>query len=163
MSNTTERLQSIEQELKNILEARVSELMQSMRQAETLTRRIVSAEAEIAQSRQLRENLEGEIERLRGDVAAMRARVDEIRQANGELWAERDRLRDDLKSAEGEVESAKRELDEGRQRVQELTGQRDALQDETGTMRKKVTALQETSLSSELGGIGAEPRQASDK
>ena len=57
MSNTNNRLQAIEQELKSILESRVNELMSSMRQAETLTRRIVAAETEISQSRQLRENL----------------------------------------------------------------------------------------------------------
>jgi len=171
MGNTNDRLQAIEGELKNILESRVNELMSSMRQAETLTRRIVAAETEISQSRQLRENLETEIERVRGDVNAMRARVDEIRQANGELWTQRDKLREELRAAEAEVAAAEKEVTETRSSVAVLNKQHDTLKAETSNMQVKVKALEETvnrmrelreqlrssigSLSNELGSSGS--------
>ena len=171
MSTTSNRLEAIEQELKSILEDRVNELMSSMRQTETLTRRIIVAETEITQSRQVREDLEAENDRIRGDITAMRARVDEIRSTNGDLVTERDKLRKELESAEAEANAMQQETDSVRSRIAELSTQRDALQSETADMQMKVQNLEEMvdrmrelreqlrtsigSLSSELGSSGS--------
>ena len=143
MSNTTDRLQTIEAELKSILEGRITELMTAMRESEGTTRKIIAAEMEIAQSRQLREGLDLEMERLQSDVTATRARVDDIRQTHGTLWSDRDNLREQLSTVELEVESAEREIKNSRSRLELLTEKRDNLSTENQALQVELTAIEE--------------------
>ncbi len=142
-TNTTERLQAIEVELRSILQERITELMQVTRGAEEATRRIVSAEMEISQNRQLRENLESEIERVRGDVTALRGRVDEARSAHQSLFAERDQIRRSIESIERDAILARREIEVSRNRMARLRDERETLQQETLSFQNKLTTLEE--------------------
>jgi len=143
MSNTTDRLQAIEAELKSILDQRISELMAAMRESESTTRKIIAAEMEITQSRQLREGLEVEMERLQSDVTATRARVDDIRQTHSTLWADRDSLREQLHTVELEVESSEREIKNSRSRLELLTEKRDKLSTENQDLQVELAAIEE--------------------
>jgi len=141
---TSDRLSAIEGELRSILEERLSELMTSVRDTEATSRRIVQAEMELAQNRSIRENLEGEIERLRGDVGALRTRVDEARGAHTNLWEERDNLREELQAVEREAREARREVEEARGRIETLSDEREHLRKDTGHLANKLTALEQT-------------------
>jgi chromosome segregation ATPase len=142
-TETSERLQAIEGELNSILEARISELMASVRETETTSRKIVQAEMELSTNRSVRENLEGEIEHLRGDVAALRTRVDEARGAHTNLWEERDNLREELQAVEREAREARREVEAARSRMSVLNDERDHLRNESGHLQGKLNALEQ--------------------
>ena len=71
----TERLDAIRVELGTILEAKVSELMITMRQSEELTRRILASELEASRAKNLREDLETQTEAVQ-DLGLDRYRTD---------------------------------------------------------------------------------------
>ena len=82
---STDRLESIRAELAEILEARVSELMTTMRESEELTRRILASELEAARAKQLREDLDAQTEAIQGDLDALHQRAEQVRESH-RVW-----------------------------------------------------------------------------
>ena len=100
---STDRLESIRAELAEILEARVSELMTTMRESEELTRRILASELEAARAKQLREDLDAQTEAIQGDLDALHQRAEQVRESHRAALKERDETRDELQEvASGE-------------------------------------------------------------
>lgn len=140
---STERLEAIQSELTGILEERLEQLRQSISETEELTQKIVTAELEIARSRQQREGLDDELARIEDDKAALRARADEVRARYDGRINERDELRDELRMVEEENEKAQTDLDLLRKDLRDGEGVHERLQSEHKQLQDQYTALQQ--------------------
>jgi chromosome segregation ATPase len=143
MSDSTERLNKISAELASILEARVQELATSMRDAERVTRQIISTEVEIARARSTKETLGTESDGLDKELAALRKEADVVRGRHGALVEERNRLRDTVAQRERDVRDAESEVQSARKRLGSLDEEAEALRRETADLRTKLGALEE--------------------
>lgn len=140
---TTDRLLSIQTELQQILEARLSALAQAMRQSESVTRRIVAAELEIERHRGTAEQLDAETASLQAEVEGARERTASVRERHGALVAERDRHRAEVNRIEAEVRDADAEVEGTRQRVEALEHEAEALRSENASLKTKLKTLEE--------------------
>ena len=126
------RLDEIRVELGEILESRVSELMNSMRESEEFTRRILATELEMARARQLREDLDNEAQRVQQDLDALRARAEEVRADHSDSVVQREGVREEIRVMERDVEEARNEVRTARIKLRDLEKEGDSLrQDET--------------------------------
>jgi len=141
--DTTSRLEAIQRDLAAILEARLSELNQSMKNTELLTRRIVSAEIEIERLTAGRSQLEGDLGALEDEVRAARSRSEEIRGAHGQLSAARDSARAEVLRLEREVQEIDAETEQSRARTRELEGTAENLRRENAGLKIKLKTLEE--------------------
>ena len=144
MSNaSTERLDAIRVELSDILEARVSELMTTMRESEELTRRILASELEAARAKQLREDLEGQTEAIQQDLDALHAQAEQVRETHRNAIKERDDTRDELHRMEREIEEAHKEVQKNRLSMRSLEKEGDSLGQENMELKIKLRALED--------------------
>lgn len=137
----TERLDAIRVELSTILEAKVSELMTTMRQSEELTRRILASELEASRAKNLREDLETQTEAVQQDLDALHASAEQVRETHRNSIKERDDTRDELHRMEMEIETAHKEVQNNRLKVRELGKEGDSLSQENMELKIKLRAL----------------------
>ena len=137
----TERLDAIRVELSTILEAKVSELMTTMRQSEELTRRILASELEASRAKNLREDLETQTEAVQQDLDALHASAEQVRETHRTSIKERDDTRDELHRMEMEIETAHKEVQNNRLKVRELEKEGDSLSQENMELKIKLRAL----------------------
>ncbi|NOY26966.1 MAG: hypothetical protein GXP62_13940, partial [Oligoflexia bacterium] len=130
-------------ELQQILEARLAELTQVMRQSESVTRRVVSAELEIARHRGTAQQLDSETASLQAEVDAALAYTAQVRDRHTVLTAERARHRAEIERLEAEVGSADAELAAGRAQVDALEAQANALRSENASLKTKLKTLEQ--------------------
>ena len=140
---SAERLQEIQAELSSILEARLAELTASLRDTESITRRIISAEFDIERHRATAERLEDEMGTLQTEVDTARARSEEVRKRHAALLSEREEFRAELDRLEREVRSADAEAEETRQRVTSLEADAETLRAENTSLKTKLKTLEE--------------------
>ena len=138
-----DRLQSIQDELNAILQERISELQTAMTSAEELARQIVASELEAARVRQVREELDGRIAGVHGDLDALKAQADEIRAAHQAGSKERDELREELGRLERETEEAEREVQRARIHSRKLEKESDSLRQENVELKLKLRTLED--------------------
>jgi|GEM_PF-2156003 len=143
MGADTDRLQSIQEELNNILQERIAELQGAMSSAEETARQIVASELEAARVRQVREELDGRISGVQGDLDALKAQADEVRGAHGRAVTERDEIRQELKRLERETEEAEREVQTARIRTRKLEKESDSLRQENVELKLKLRTLED--------------------
>ena len=141
--DTTSRLEAIQRDLAAILEARLTELSQAMKNTELLTRRIVTAEIEIDRLGSSRSQLEGDLGALEDELRATRARSEEIRGAHGQLSAARDSARAEVLRLEREVQDIDAETEQSRTRVRELEASSENLRRENAGLKIKLKTLEE--------------------
>lgn len=139
---STDRLEAIRSELNGILEDRLAELRSALDQVEETTRRIVSAELEIARARQLGESLEEQAERIAEDAAALRVRGEEARARYDARVKERDEVRDEVKLIEEETAELQSKIEELRGELRAGEAQHERLSQEHQQLQGKFTALQ---------------------
>ena len=137
------RLDEIRVELGEILESRVSELMNSMRESEEFTRRILATELEMARARQLREDLDNEAQRVQNDLDALRARAEEVRAEHGESVVQREGVREEIREMERDVEEARNEVRTARIKLRDLEKEGDSLRQENVELKIKFRTLEE--------------------
>jgi chromosome segregation ATPase len=137
----TERLDAIRVELGTILEAKVSELMITMRQSEELTRRILASELEASRAKNLREDLETQTEAVQQDLDALHASAEQVRETHRTSIKERDEIRDELRRMKLEIETAHKEVQNNRLKVRELEKEGDSLRQENMDLKIKLRAL----------------------
>ena len=140
---TGKRLLSIQQELASILEARLAELTEAMKQTELVTRRIVAAEVELDRHTGTRTQLAAELAGLEQDTQDARARADEIRGAHGVRLRERDVARGELERLEREVREVDAEVEQNRQRARDLEATSETLRRENAALKTRLKTLEE--------------------
>lgn len=140
---TADRLQSIQSELQQILEARLADLTGVMRESESVTRRIVSAELEIERHRGTAEQLGAETESLQAQVDSARDHTAQVRERHGALLAERDHHRAEVERLEAEVRGADGEVESTRAQVEALENEAEALRSENASLKTKLKTLEE--------------------
>jgi chromosome segregation ATPase len=144
MSDTTsQRLQAIQTELAKILEARLNELSDAMKQTEATTRRILAAEIEIERHAASREQFERDLLGVEAEAKAARAQAEEGRTQHGNLLRERDRLRAEVQRIEREVRDADAEIEQNRKRSRELESTSETLRRENTALKVKLKTLEE--------------------
>ena len=141
-TETNGRLDEIRVELGQILEARVSDLMTSVRESEEFTRRILAAELEMARARQLREDLDGEVKRVQQDLDALRARAEEVRSEHTDGLADRQVVREEIRDMERDVEEARTEVRASRIKLRDME-EGDSLRQENVELKIKLRTLEE--------------------
>lgn len=141
--DTSNRLQAIQRELAAILEARLAELTENMKQTEQLSRRILAAEIELERHAASRVHLEGELGALDGEVKEARTRADEIRTQHAQLSQERDAARTELQRLEREVRDIDAEVEQSRQRARELETTAETLRRENADKKVRLKTLEE--------------------
>ena len=141
--DTTNRLQHVQAELAEILEARLSELTSAMKQTEALTRRIVSAEVELERHGSSTGALEAEIMSLDAELNSARARAAEVRSQHGALTGERERLRAEIQRLEREMREVDAEVEQSRKRAKDLESTSESLLSENNTLKAKTRTLEE--------------------
>jgi chromosome segregation ATPase len=137
----TERLDAIRVELSTILEAKVSELMTTMRQSEELTRRILASELEASRAKNLREDLEAQTEAVQQDLDALHASAEQVQETHRNGTKERDDTRDELSRMEIEIKTAHKEVQDNRLKVRALEKEGDSLSQENMELKIKLRAL----------------------
>ncbi len=142
-TETNGRLDEIRVELGQILEARVSDLMTSVRESEEFTRRILAAELEMARARQLREDLDGEVKRVQQDLDALRARAEEVRSEHTDGLADRQVVREEIRDMERDVEEARTEVRASRIKLRDMEKEGDSLRQENVELKIKLRTLEE--------------------
>lgn len=140
---TVDRLEKLQAELQQVLEDRLAELSQAIRQSEGVARRIVSAELEIDRHRGTTTQLESEISSLEEQLAAARTRADEVRSRHETLRAERERYRAEVERLHSAVEAADGEVAEARASVEALETEAETLRNENATLKTKLKTLEE--------------------
>jgi chromosome segregation ATPase len=138
---STERLDAIRVELGTILEAKVSELMTTMRQSEELTRRILASELEASRAKNLREDLETQTEAVQQDLDALHAGAEQVREQHRTTLKERDDTQDELHRMRLEIENSHKEVQDNRLKVRELEKEGDSLSQENLELKIKLRAL----------------------
>lgn len=143
MAADAARITELTDDLKAILEARLTELAAAMKGAESATRQIVAAELEIGRYRQLQESLGAEAVEVKREMAALKARADEARSSHGGLIGERDALRAEVARLEGAAREGGGELERLRVRAQALESETEAGAAENEALRAKIKKLEE--------------------
>ena len=143
---TSDRLQAIQGELQQILEARLGELAQTLRGSEQVTRRIVSAEIEIERHRATAQQLEAETAGLSAELEEARALMAGGREAYDMAVAERDRHRAKVGSVEASVRELRAEVESTRQQAEALDRESEILRSENATLKNKLATLEENVL-----------------
>lgn len=141
--DTTRRLQQIQAELANILEARLQELTDATRQTDALTRRLVAAEVELERHGASTGALEAEIVSMDAELGSTRGRMQELRSQHAALVSERDRMRADVQRLEREMRDLDAEVEQARKRSKELESTSESLRQENGTLKAKIKTLEE--------------------
>ncbi len=141
--DTTNRLQAIQKDLAAILEARLSELTEAMKNTEIITRRIVAAEIELERHHASRAHLEGDLGSLEDEVRAARARAEEVRSAHGQLSQARESGRAEVQRLEREVQDIDAEVEQSRLRARELENTSETLRRENAALKVKLKTLEE--------------------
>lgn len=141
--DTTSRLQAIQRDLAAILEARLSELTEAMKNTELVTRRIVAAEIELERHRASQDQLSGDLGSLEDEVRAARARAEEVRGTHAQLAQARDQSRAELQRIEREVADIDAEVEQSRQRARELENTAETLRRENAALKVKLKTLEE--------------------
>ena len=137
-TETNGRLDEIRVELGQILEARVTDLMTSVRESEEYTRRILAAELEMARARQLREDLDGEVKRVQ-----QRARAEEVRSEHTDCLSDRKVVREEIRDMERDVEEARTEVRAARIKLRDMEKEGDSLRQENVELKIKLRTLEE--------------------
>lgn len=140
---TVDRLEKLQAELQQVLEDRLAELSQAIRQSETVARRIVSAELEIERHRGTTTQLGAEIDTLEQQLDAARQRAAEVRERHDALSAERERYRAEVERLRAAVAEADGEVAQARASVEGLEGEAETLRAENATLKTKLKTLEE--------------------
>lgn len=140
---TANRLQAIQKDLAAILEARLAELTDAMKQTEHATRRIVAAEVELERHSISRVQLESELITLEGDLKSARARAEEVRLRHTQLSNERDGARADLQKLERETRELDAEVTVNRQQALDLENSAETLRKENAALKTKLKTMEE--------------------
>ncbi len=143
MAEDTDRLQTIQQELNSILQARIAELQAAMASAEETARQIVAAELEAARVRQAREGLDGRISGVQGDLDALKAQADEVRASHAKVVSERDTLCEEHERLMHETSQAEREVQTARIQTRKLEKESDSLRQENVELKLKLRTLED--------------------
>lgn len=143
MGADTDRLLSIQDELNTILQERIAELQGAMSSAEETARQIVASELEAARVRQVREELDGRIAGVQGDLDALVAQADETRAAHGAAVSLRDETREELRRLTVETEEAEREVQTARMTTRKLEKESDSLRQENVELKLKLRTLED--------------------
>lgn len=143
MGADADRLQSIQEELDNILRGRIAELQTAMTSAEETARQIVASEFEAARVRQVREDLDGRIAGVQSDLDALEAQSEEVRAGHGATIKLRDELNMELKRLIEETEEAEREVQGARIRTRKLEKESDSLRQENVELKLKLRTLED--------------------
>ncbi|MEQ1570982.1 MAG: hypothetical protein ABMA64_35460 [Myxococcota bacterium] len=105
-----DRLQTIKQELNDLLEQRIGNLLGVVRATQTVTRQLVSTEEEIRRQTYIKERLEAELAPLKGRADGLagenrdlQSRVDRLRENVERMKSLRDELMSNLSNLKGEI------------------------------------------------------------
>ncbi len=140
---TTERLEAIQAELAEILEARLRDLNQMLRGTESTTRRIVSAELELERHKARGQLLEDEIGDLESQVESARASTSGIRERHESLQQQRDEAAQEAERIQGDVRKADEDLRSTREQVTRLEAEAETLRSENAALKAKLKTLEE--------------------
>lgn len=140
MSN---RLPEIQAELQKILDARLAELTQVIADTEKTTRDIVSAELEIARTKQAAEGLEAEATRLQKDAESIKARTADIQKGHGKRVEERDLLRLELEGLEEEGNELRGQVSDLEKKVKKAEENNTKLTKDKSSLEAKLKDLED--------------------
>jgi chromosome segregation ATPase len=143
MGAEADRLQSIQDELNNILQERIAELHAAMTSAEEKARQIVASELEAARIRQVRSELDGRIAGVRSDLGALTAQAAEVRASHSAAVSERDSLQEDFLRLRRETEQAESEVQQTRIQTRKLEKESDSLRQENVELKLKLRTLED--------------------
>lgn len=143
MGADTDRLQTIQEELNDILKERIAVLQGAMSSAEETARQIVASELEAARVRQVRVDLDGRISGVQGDLDALTAQADEVRGSHGAVVTARDELRLELTRLQHETVEAEREVQTARIQTRKLEKESDSLRHENVELKLKLRTLED--------------------
>lgn len=140
MSN---RLQEIQVELKSILDDRLAELTTAIAETEKTTRDIVTAELEIARSRQAGDGLEAEAVRLKSDAVSITSRTADIKKDHAKRVEERDLLKLELEGLEEEGGELRKEVSALEKKVKKAEENNAKLVADKDGLESKLTELRD--------------------
>jgi chromosome segregation ATPase len=143
MGADTDRLQTIQEELNDILQERIAVLQGAMSSAEETARQIVASELEAARVRQVRVDLDGRISGVQIDLDALTAQADEVRSSHGAVVTARDELRLELTRLRRETVEAEREVQAARIQTRKLEKESDSLRHENVELKLKLRTLED--------------------
>lgn len=110
MSGDNERLRAIQQELDGILEARITDLMTSIKSLREVTTRIATTELDIRRQEAMKQQLESELgplenraESLNHENAEIQAKVEQLRDTVQRMKKLREELMSNLSGLTGEM------------------------------------------------------------
>ncbi|MBC8454652.1 MAG: hypothetical protein H8D71_00400, partial [Deltaproteobacteria bacterium] len=137
------QLQRIQNELGEIVEARIQALESVLQNAEKMTRRLIKAEMELEHLNNNESELSVQAGNLENQVTMARARNYEIETIHKKLVEEREQLRSRQEQLFSESSTLRGQVEEIRQQVGEVEDEANTLRTENTNLRTKAKALQE--------------------
>lgn len=144
--DTANRLQAIQTELAAVLEERLHELHQAMKQTEMVTRRILGAEIEIDRLNAGRAEMESEIRTMEGETQSARSQSEATRAQHAQRLRDRDAVRAEVAHMEREVGEIDAEVEQSRKQAAELEATAEALRRENTALKTRQKTLEENVL-----------------
>jgi chromosome segregation ATPase len=144
------KLQDLQGQLQSELDAQIAELNKAIEATETTTRRILSAEIEIARHQQSAAGLEADAERLQKEQGSLRKRAEDVRTSHGKQVEERDLLRLELEGLQeeqteltGEVDTLRKSVKKAEALNEKLTSERDSLSSKLGALEENIAMMKQ--------------------
>lgn len=141
--DSPDRLDQIQAELADILEARLGALAAVLQASEATTRRIVSAELEMQRHTGDQQRKEAEITRLQAEAASFADKRAAVEARHAGVLADRDARRKELEAIEEEVRNADAENARDRRRLAELEEEAGELRQENADLKTKLRTVEE--------------------
>lgn len=137
------KLHRIQEELGEIVDARIQALESVLQNAEQMTRRLIKAEMELEHLNNNESDLAAQALNLENQVTTARGRNSKIEASHKQLVEEREKLRSRQEQLFSESSVLRQEVDTLRQQVDDVEEEANTLRTENTSLRTKAKALQE--------------------
>ncbi len=138
-----DRLVELNNELKAILEERITFLTSTLKDTDRLTQQIANAEIDIRRNQQMGSKLKEEAEEIGGELEALQATTDELTSARDAKQQEKFATERKMQEMENDIASAGKDIEDGEGHIKDLEKELEKLERENKKLKNRVKVLEE--------------------
>jgi chromosome segregation ATPase len=138
-----DRLVELNNELKAILEERITFLTSTLKDTDRLTQQIANAEIDIRRNQQMGSKLQEEAEEIGTELETLQATTEELTGARDARRQEKFATERKIQELENDISSAGKEIEDGEGHIKDLEKELEKLERENKKLKNRVKVLEE--------------------
>lgn len=138
-----DRLVELNNELKAILEERITFLTSTLKDTDRLTQQIANAEIDIRRNQQMGSKLQEEAEEIGSELEALQATTDELTAARDAKQQDKFATERKMQEMENDIASAGKDIEDGEGQIKDLEKELEKLERENKKLKNRVKVLEE--------------------